>query len=372
MLIKVDNLSKSYHTKNGIIDSLSDVSFTLNQGDRLALIGLNGSGKSTLLKIIGGLIVPSKGSIQLNGDALYLSQGSSMLQQDLTGNENIDIYLRMYGFGWEEIKAFKHQIIEFSELGDFIEQPIKKYSSGMLLRLSFSISIFINPQILLLDEVFSMGDVSFVKKAQAQIKKKLGETGSIILASHDLNELKSLCNKCIVLKKGKMVYSGEVNDAINFYLSEFNTTQSEGEKNLIEVLSVSTSNLNKNYLYSEEIKINIEYRKLINKRIDIVIYVDMNEEKVLTDCMIYREDYEFSEEPKGLYLASFTIPPFMLNKGLYNLHIKFGDGESHIFILSNALKFSVISDDWEQNNYWNIRPDYYIRPRLKWTKKQIN
>lgn len=201
--------------------SLQDISFDIEPGESVAILGDNGSGKSTLLKIILGVTSPTYGTVTINGKIGGLIELGAGFQKELSGRENIYMNGVVLGLKEKEIDEVIDDIIEFSELEDHIDKPIKQYSSGMKVRLGFSIAIHVKSDIVLLDEVLAVGDKRFRKKALQAIKTYLkGKT--IIFVSHSTHQVKQLCEKAVVLEDGKMVYMGEIEEAINVYENKDN------------------------------------------------------------------------------------------------------------------------------------------------------
>ncbi|MEQ2423272.1 ABC transporter ATP-binding protein [Megasphaera sp. CLA-AA-H81] len=185
------------------------ISFTLNKGDMLGIIGSNGAGKSTLLKAISGIMVPSTGKIEKRGKLVALLELGSGFDGDLTVKENTYLRGAMLGYTRPFMNSKYNDIIEFAELKDFQDRPFKFLSSGMKSRLAFSIASLINPDILILDEVLSVGDGAFRKKSEKKMKDIISGGATTILVSHSLNQVKSMCNKILWLEKGKMVQFGD-------------------------------------------------------------------------------------------------------------------------------------------------------------------
>ncbi|WP_371817488.1 teichoic acids export ABC transporter ATP-binding subunit TagH [Virgibacillus sp. MSJ-26] len=228
----VTNVSKKYKlyndTKERLLDLISpknfgedfyalrDVDFEAEKGDIVGFIGINGSGKSTLSNIIGGIVPQTSGTVQVNGEASLIAV-SAGLKGDLTGRDNIELKCLMLGFNKHEIKEIEPSIIEFSELGDFIDQPVKSYSSGMKSRLGFSISINVNPEILIIDEALSVGDKAFAEKSLSKMKefKKQGKT--MIFVSHSIGQMKQFCEKILWLEFGRVKEYGSVKDVLPKY-----------------------------------------------------------------------------------------------------------------------------------------------------------
>lgn len=375
-VIKCEKISKVYKintipNKEYAVNALSNVSFKLNSGDRLGILGLNGSGKSTLLKILAGYIKPTSGKVYLSANPVALSHFDSLLHSDLTGIENLKLQLTLLGVKKSKHKEAIEEIIEFSELREFINHPVKTYSSGMMLRLTFSMFKVVSPEILLLDEVFSAGDAIFQKKVGSLMQHYMKNIDIIIMVSHNLQEIAEHCNKCVVLKKGEIAYIGNVSDALDKY-SETNRRKKDIEVNKkINLRSCLLSENRTSFHISESIKLTIDYEKKGSGIADIVVYIRSHFQKVLTDCEIYRKDFIREDHPNGIYSVELEIPPYILNIGSYYLDLSFGDGDNDIEYFSNVVYFKIIPDEWEREKLWNINPTYPVRPILKWGKRKI-
>jgi len=203
--------------KNSRFLALDNISFSIFDKDVVGIIGKNGAGKSTLLSLIAGVIKPSSGKIKVYGRIAPLLELGAGFHPDLTGYENIILNGILLGMTKKEIMKKIDSIIEFSELGDFIFQPIRIYSSGMLSRLGFSIAVHVNPDILLIDEVLSVGDMKFQEKCINKILefKKIGKT--IVFVSHDIGTVKKLCNRVLVIHNHKLIYDGKVEKGVEIY-----------------------------------------------------------------------------------------------------------------------------------------------------------
>ena len=197
--------------------ALKGVSFKLHRGERVGFIGLNGAGKSTLLKIVSGVMKPTSGTVTVNGEIAPLLSLGAGFDPDYTGQENIYLTGAILGHSKQEMDKKFDEIVEFSELEDFINVPIKNYSSGMKSRLAFSIATAINPDILILDEVLSVGDMSFQKKSKAKMNSMMKGDVSLIFVSHSLTQVRALCDKAIWLHQGRIIAEGEVNEVCDKY-----------------------------------------------------------------------------------------------------------------------------------------------------------
>ncbi len=197
--------------------ALRDVSFSLKKGERLGILGLNGAGKSTLLKVIAGVYKPTQGRVIKNGRIAPLLELGAGFDMQYTGAENIYLYGAVLGFSKEFIKEKFNEIVEFSELEEFIDVPLKNYSSGMKARLGFSIATIVNPDILILDEVLSVGDRKFRKKSEKKIMDMFDKGVTVLFVSHSIEQVERICDKAIILEKGKLIASGDIKEVAEKY-----------------------------------------------------------------------------------------------------------------------------------------------------------
>lgn len=197
--------------------ALKDISFQVKRGERLGILGLNGAGKSTLLKIIAGVLKPTEGKVVRNGRIVPLLELGAGFDAQYTGAENIYLYGAMLGYPKEFLKEKYDEIVEFSELGDFINVPLKNYSSGMKARLGFSIATIVEPEILILDEVLSVGDAKFKKKSEKKIKDMFEKGITVLFVSHSIGQVRSLCDRAIILEKGRLIAQGDVETVSTLY-----------------------------------------------------------------------------------------------------------------------------------------------------------
>ncbi|MCC8043177.1 MAG: ABC transporter ATP-binding protein [Oscillospiraceae bacterium] len=200
--------------------ALTDISFQVARGEVVGLVGLNGSGKSTLLKIIAGVMKPTSGHVEVRGNIAPLIEVGAGFNGNLSGKENIYLNGYLLGFDRKFINEHIDEIIEFSELGEFIDVPLKNYSSGMKSRLGFSIATSVNPKILIVDEVLSVGDFKFQEKCKKRIAEMMDRDTTVLFVSHSIAQVKELCSRCIWLEKGRMVMDGEAKEVCEAYMSK--------------------------------------------------------------------------------------------------------------------------------------------------------
>ena len=228
--IEVDNVSMKFNLSREKVDSLKDyifktikreiqynefwalknVSFSVEKGDRVGILGLNGAGKSTLLKVISGVFKPTEGHVDKHGKMVPLLELGAGFDPQYTGNENIYLYGAMLGYTKKFIDSKYDEIVEFSELQKFMDVPVKNYSSGMKSRLGFSIATVVEPKILILDEVLSVGDAKFRKKSEKKIMSMFDSGVTVLFVSHSLEQVQRLCNKAMILEKGKLIAYGDI------------------------------------------------------------------------------------------------------------------------------------------------------------------
>ncbi len=197
--------------------ALKDISFKIEKGDRVGVIGLNGAGKSTLLKVISGVLKPTEGKVKVHGNVAPLLELGAGFNKQYTGRENIFLYGAMLGYSKAFLLEKYDEIVKFSGLGEFIDVPLKNYSSGMKARLGFSIATIVEPDILILDEVLSVGDVKFRKKSLRKIKSMMENKVTVLFVSHSMKQVLKICNKAILLEKGQVVSFGEAAEIAELY-----------------------------------------------------------------------------------------------------------------------------------------------------------
>ena len=228
-MIKADNISISYRMPHDKIQSIKEylvallkrklqyeefhaltgVSFEIKKGEVVGIVGNNGAGKSTLLKVISGILKPATGSVTLGGNVVPMLELGSGFDYDLTGHENIFLNGAILGYSESYLKSKYDEIVAFSELGDFINIPVRNYSSGMIMRLAFSIASQVVPDILIVDEILAVGDAAFQAKSYARMMELMGHGTTVLLVSHNIDQIKSLCDKVVWLEHGNVRAVGD-------------------------------------------------------------------------------------------------------------------------------------------------------------------
>jgi len=251
--IEASNITKLYHLYDNPQDrlkealhpfrksychdfyALEDINFEIRKGERIGIVGKNGAGKSTLLKIIAGVLTPSSGEIKIQGKISSLLELGAGFNPEMTGFDNIYFHGTIMDFSKEEIDNKLDDIINFADIGEFIYQPVKSYSSGMFARLAFSVAVSIEPDILIVDEALSVGDMFFVEKCIQKINSIIGNNATLIFVSHDLTMMKRIVNRCILLKEGKIKDDDDVLVVLNKYQNNTYEIQQNRAINLDQI-----------------------------------------------------------------------------------------------------------------------------------------
>jgi len=361
-VLEVKNISKLYKIYNNNIDRLKEIfsnklyhkefvankniSFDLFEGETLGIIGVNGAGKSTILKIMAGVIDPSAGEVIRHGRITALLELGTGFHHQMSGYDNIYLNGTLIGMSKKEITEKIEKIIDFSELGDYIYEPIMSYSSGMSMRLAFSIAIFSEPKILIVDEALSVGDAHFQAKCTKALRDRKKENMSIIYVSHDLNSLKLLCDRVILLNHGEVIDNGNPEDIINqynFLISKLNDKEEKISIKKVDSSSFGTFDIkitkvtikgeesNSNVISSGEnskIEIEIESKKdLSNMTIGIVIRDKFGQDIFGTNTFHHKVNLDFKKDKK--YLCSFDIP-LNIGIGKYSITTAIHSQETHL------------------------------------------
>lgn len=268
--------SKIINPKSEEFWALKDVSFDVKQGERVGIIGRNGAGKSTLLKVLSRIVTPTKGKITIDGRVASLLEVGTGFHPELTGRENVFLNGSILGMSKSEILKKFDEIVAFAEVEKFLDTPVKRYSSGMYVRLAFAVAAHLEPEILIVDEVLAVGDAEFQKKCLGKMKDVSSEGRTVLFVSHNMEAIQKLCNKGIYLRKGNLVTHGEINEVVNEYVNTKDFSQS--------VFEIALPNDSKNMLgYAYKIQIENEdnypiFEVEIGKTWQVRICVTLNED----------------------------------------------------------------------------------------------
>ena len=364
--------------------ALRDINFEVKQGEVLGLIGRNGAGKSTLLKILSRTTVPTTGNIKIKGRVASLLEVGTGFHPELTGRENVFLNGAIMGMSRQEISRKFDEIVDFAGVERYIDTPVKRYSSGMYVRLAFGVAAHLEPEILIVDEVLAVGDADFQKKALGKMKQvSAGEGRTVLFVSHQLDAVRRLCTSGIFMEHGRVKFEGEVNQVIDLY-NEFNAGKSsekkwpEGERpshdllELAEAAIVDKDGVAKDNFYIDE-PVFIAMRYIVKK--DNVRFTHgLNIHNLTGVHVLSSHDVKTAKEvaffSKGTYEAKAMIPPNLMAEGTFNVSLAFMQYDPYIVLLHEVevLSFSII-DKMDGNTVRGIYGGYFpgvIRPALSW------
>lgn len=367
-------IGQQAHIKGDKLMALQDVSFSVDKGERVGIIGRNGAGKSTILKLISGVTAPTKGTIYLNGRITSMLEVGTGFHKELTGRENVYLNGAILGMTKREIDQCFDQIVEFSEVGDFIDTQVKRYSSGMFVKLAFSVAAHLRSEIMIMDEVLAVGDVNFQNKCIEKMNEVSKEEGRTILyVSHNMNTIRQLCSRCVVLNKGRVIFDGDVENGIDHYMgalqvsyqTEFDTGSTLRPSHLlggIRIKHISLINKKINvYETKEPINVLFTYNATsdyTNTRLMMIIFSKEGTRLGMT------ESSEFSI-CKGEHSVLFVFDPMVLPDGDYYVELNIVErnsmggyekydqvNEAFAFHIENIEKL-VTGKEWNQSIWGN-------------------
>ena len=363
--------------------ALKDINFDVKQGEVLGIIGKNGAGKSTLLKLLSRVTSPTTGSIKTRGRIASLLEVGTGFHGELTGRENIFMNGAVLGMTRSEIKNKLDEIIAFSDCEKYIDTPVKRYSSGMTVRLGFAVAAHLEPEILVVDEVLAVGDADFQKKAIGKMQDlSTGEGRTVLFVSHNMASVKSLCDRGIVLENGYNFFEGNADEAVNFYLKKDELTHSSNESLLdrkdrngngkwkvrdIKFFSNNNDEVTSG-LSGEELNIVIYLKKIrevvCEKLIVSIAFQDENKNTVL----LFSSD-EMAYKFNGLNTTDsfkLKIPALLLRGGYYSLRIVIAEGgtkqENLVDVLDDGAFFQVLQGDIYRVGHLNRKLNQAIIP----------
>jgi lipopolysaccharide transport system ATP-binding protein len=340
--------------------ALKDINFEVKRGEILGIIGKNGAGKSTLLKILSKVTGPTTGAIKSKGRIASLLEVGTGFHPEMTGKENIFLNGAILGMTKKEITTKLDEIIEFSGCERYVETPVKRYSSGMKVRLAFAVAAFLEPDILVVDEVLAVGDAEFQKKAIGKMQDISSEGGrTVLFVSHNMAAVKSLCTTSVVLKDGAISFSGTVDKAVDYYLK---ISQKLSKMNLLErtdrdgngkvkVAEVQLANSQDNPIEAitigELLKIKIKLKLFssldLSKFMIAINFLNDNENYVLSyisdEMNVDFSNFEFSNE------ICLTIPELNLRASSYSIRVLLAEGNDRVDRIENVAKIEVLNKD---------------------------
>jgi lipopolysaccharide transport system ATP-binding protein len=321
--------------------ALDDISFSITQGDRVGIVGRNGAGKSTLLKVLSRIVAPTKGRIILDGRVASLLEVGTGFHPELSGRENIFLNGSILGMSKDEIRKKFDEIVAFAEVERFLDTPVKRYSSGMYVRLAFAVAAHLEPEILIVDEVLAVGDATFQKKCLGRMKEVAGEGRTILFVSHNMDAVQRLCNKGILLNKGKLVMDGDINSVCNRYMQTFSEGQAwydypEPSDTAGFIYRMQVENMEgkpvQEVMIGENFQVRV-YFQLKKSLDDVVIAVGIS---TLMDQPIRTTWSHPANSTEGEYEAVFTNDGLQLADGQYKLTLGLSQQKRVLHYIDNA------------------------------------
>lgn len=265
--------------------ALNHINFEVKKGETVGIIGTNGSGKSTMLKLITGVLTPSSGEIQVDGRISALLELGAGFNMEYTGIENIYLNGTMIGFSRNEIDEKMQEILDFADIGEFVHQPVKSYSSGMFVRLAFAVAININPEILIVDEALSVGDVFFQAKCYRKFEEFKQQGKTILFVSHDLGSITKYCDRAILLNKGEKIFEGTPKETVDIYkkvlVNQFEPSELETDEDANDITKFS-----KDKDWKKSIQVNPELIEYGEKSAEIIDYALLDENGLITNTFM--------------------------------------------------------------------------------------
>ncbi|PHR34164.1 MAG: polysaccharide/polyol phosphate ABC transporter ATP-binding protein [Fluviicola sp.] len=361
------NVFKSAAAKGDDFWAVQNVDFEIKRGDVVGIIGKNGAGKSTLLKLLSQITKPTTGRIEINGRVASLLEVGTGFHPELTGRENIYLNGTILGMSRKEVKEKFNDIVEFSGVAKFIDTPVKHYSSGMYVRLAFSVAAHLEPEILIIDEVLAVGDAEFQKKCIGKMSDVAAEGRTVIFVSHNIAAIKELCTKGIVMNKGEILFSGNQLEAIEFYHElgrNVNSDEIVLANDKIEILSFNVNPVEGSFIsISSGFSFELEFRHLLeNKNLAVTFELSSKDEIVL----FHHGEWICNEKDsqKGIYKMRGEVPKNILNAGHYFFKIIIASSLHEVLLTIDSIgRFEVTNEALAGNN--TILPGL-IRPNLKY------
>ena len=365
---------------NDYVWALQDINFSVKQGEVLGIIGRNGAGKSTLLKILSKVTSPTKGNIKIKGRIASLLEVGTGFHPELTGRENIFLNGAILGMTKSEIRSKFDEIVAFSGVEKYIDTPVKRYSSGMYVRLAFAVAAHLEPEILIVDEVLAVGDAEFQKKCLGKMKDVSGEGRTVLFVSHNMAAVQSLCDNSVYLNKGKINNIGKTNFIINQYLLNENKSAliqhfNEKNENNNEFIKLKKVWISLNDVCKKEhfekitikssFKVNFEFNYLPNKRIDINFSVNV---KHISGQIIFNSvSSSYLVKGPNEISCCMIIPENLLNSGIYEISFMVAKERSiPLFYAEKSITIEVFDERDENEKWFGDLSMVLIRPELKW------
>lgn len=372
-------LDQSRINENGDFLALNGLNFSVGQGEVIGIIGANGSGKSTLLKILSRITEPSSGRAHIRGKVASLLEVGTGFHPELTGRENIYINGAILGMSRKEVNQKYDEIVEFSGVGDFLDTPVKRYSSGMTIRLGFAVAAHLEPDILIVDEVLAVGDASFQQKCIGKMQNVAGSGRTVLFVSHNMNSVSSLCDRGILLKNGSIQKDDRIHNVIDEYLSGITTYGSKirfpekerpSRDQIASLHSARMVNKNEDDISSAECadQIGIEMiYEIMDNSYSPTPCIDVSTSK---DELLFMNiaDQENLPKKKGVHRVILWLPENLFNQGsyLFSPALVTMEGWKVHFYLKHALALEFYENLLNRKNAFKKKIDGLIKPKCEW------
>lgn len=364
----LSNVFKSAATKGDDFWAIRDLGFEINRGDIVGIIGKNGAGKSTLLKVLSQITKPTTGRIEINGRVASLLEVGTGFHPELTGRENIYLNGTILGMTRKEVKEKFDDIVAFSGVEKFIDTPVKHYSSGMYVRLAFSVAAHLEPEILIIDEVLAVGDAEFQKKCIGKMSDVAAEGRTVLFVSHNIAAIKELCTRGIVLNKGQIVFEGNQLDAIDAY-HQLGKTTGESTDTLandkVEITNFSVAPLEGSFVsISSGFSFELTFNHLRENTNLAVTFELQNKDEIV---LFHHGEWICTENDsqKGTYTMRGEVPKNILNAGHYFFKLIIATSLHEVLLVADAIgNFEVANEALAGNN--SVLPGL-IRPNIEYS-----
>ena len=360
--------------------ALTDVSFDVHQGEVLGIIGRNGAGKSTLLKVLSRVTAPTQGEVRVKGRIASLLEVGTGFHPELTGRENVFLNGAILGMTKSEIRSKFDEIVEFAEVSKFIDTPVKRYSSGMYVRLAFAVAAHLEPEILIVDEVLAVGDAEFQKKCLGKMGDVASQGRTVLFVSHNMVAVQTLCQRAIMLREGRLTGQGNPAEMIAQYLQGFKVAEQANEWNspetapgndLLKIKSIKIvpENDREENLISMQDPVNIEteFWSILSDRAVHITYHLLNEQGIV----VFTTWSNPTKYEPGLYRSTFQIPGSLLNSGIYHLKLLIVENGARATYTNNSIaSFSVVDVSARDVAYMGKEPGV-VQPVLQWRTENV-
>jgi lipopolysaccharide transport system ATP-binding protein len=366
-------------TRRGEFWALQDVSFDVHDGEALGIVGHNGAGKSTLLKVLSQVTAPTSGRAVIRGRVASLLEVGTGFHPDLSGRENVFLNGAIMGMSKAEIRLKFDEIVAFSGCEQFIDTPVKRYSSGMYVRLAFAVAAHLEPEILIVDEVLAVGDAQFQKKCLGKMGEVSRGGRTVLFVSHNMVAIQSLCRRAILLQGGQMALEGPASAVVSDYLRGIHRTNQLTRWSLTDALGSEELHIKEIRITPQkprpdglidtttDIQVETEFWILKNHVQLHIAYVLINDEGVV----VLATGSPPKRRAAGVYRSSFVLPGHLLNSGDYSLRLMIFRDESNLAFQRDAIaSFSVI-DDMKRDYAWFGRTPGAVQPPLPWTVERL-